>query len=127
MPATSSAAFNKAMGAAIRKERLARGMTMADLGKQLGVSYQQIQKNEYGINGLSAFTVMRVAEIFELTLAQLYERAAINAAVKPAAEPSEAENAGYLAARYVQRIADPKLRSNVVDFARKLAYSGAPT
>ncbi len=39
-------------------------------------------------------------------------------------EPGPAENDSFLAARYVGKIADPKLRGLVVDFARKCAYQG---
>jgi transcriptional regulator with XRE-family HTH domain len=116
--------FNKAMGAAIRKEREARGLTMKALGKQLGSSYQQIGKYEHGENSCSAHILVRIAAIFQLSVAELYERARINVAVIPV-EPSAAESDGILAGRYVAKIPSGKLRRNIVDFARKCAYEGA--
>lgn len=112
-------AFNKAMGAVIRKERKARGLTMEAVAKQLGFTYQQQGKNEHGINACSAYLIARYAALFGISIAVFYELAE----TQPT-EPSPAENDGFLAARYVSRIADAKLRSAVIDFTRKLAYSG---
>jgi transcriptional regulator with XRE-family HTH domain len=114
--------FNAAMGAVVRRLRLEHGLTQEDVGRAMGVSYQQAQKSEKGINGFAAHYLPILAELFGVTVAYLYEQVCI---ASPETEPSEAECAGYLAARYVTRISDPKLRSNVVDFARKLAYSGS--
>jgi transcriptional regulator with XRE-family HTH domain len=117
-------AFNKAMGSVIRKERLARGWSMETLGKQFGHTYQQQQKYEMGANGYSAQLLVRVADVFGIPVAELYERARINIAVTPA-EPSPAENDGILAARYIAKIPSEKLRRNIIDFARKCAYGEA--
>lgn len=45
--------LDKEMGKYIRNLRLERGMRQSDLGSSLGVSFQQIQKYERGINRMS--------------------------------------------------------------------------
>lgn len=112
--------FNKAIGAVLERERKVRGLTLEVLGKELGISYQQVQKFTRGINNCSAYQIQRFAEIFEVPVGYIYGQADMPQA---SARPTAADNDSFLAARYVQRIADPKLRSNIVDFTRKLAYS----
>jgi transcriptional regulator with XRE-family HTH domain len=115
-------AFNKAMGAVVREHRKHRGLTQADVGKALGVTYQQIQKNEAGVNGIGAHYLMILAGLFGVTIGELYEQAGIRVNAR---EPSPAENDGFLAARYVSKIPNEKLRRNIIDFARKCAYEEA--
>jgi transcriptional regulator with XRE-family HTH domain len=113
-------AFNKALGAVIRSERKARGMRLEDLAAMLGFSYQQLCKYETGQNGCSAHLITRLAKSFQMSPADLYDRAGANPA-----KSQPGENDGFLAARYVARIKNEKLRRDFVDFARKLAYDGA--
>jgi transcriptional regulator with XRE-family HTH domain len=50
------------IGLRIRTLRLERGLSQAELGEKLGVSFQQIQKYEKGVNRVSAGRLHRVAE-----------------------------------------------------------------
>jgi transcriptional regulator with XRE-family HTH domain len=114
--------FNRSLGAVTRQLRIERGLSQAHVGVALGVTYQQIQKNEHGQNSLAAHYLPKLAKLFGVTVADLYERAGVKSV---AAEPTAADNDAFMAARYVKRIADPKLRSHIIDFTRKLAYEGA--
>jgi transcriptional regulator with XRE-family HTH domain len=53
--------------------RLARGMTQSELGRLIGVSFQQVQKYETGSNRVGAGRLQRIAEIFEVPLAALFD------------------------------------------------------
>jgi transcriptional regulator with XRE-family HTH domain len=117
----SPQAFNKAMGAAIRLEMNARAMTLETLGKAIGVTYQQIGKYAAGQNGLSAFRLQQVAAALHISVAELYERAG---AQTQTAEPSAAENDGFLAARYIMRIKSLWLRKLFLGVLQKAAYEG---
>ncbi|WP_062018560.1 helix-turn-helix domain-containing protein [Aureimonas sp. AU4] len=55
------------VGRIIRTRRLAKGLTLDELGRRLGVSYQQIQKYEKGINRVSVSTLYRIAAILGVT------------------------------------------------------------
>ena len=44
---------NRRTGERLRQLRILRGLTQENLGEMLGVSYQQIQKYETGLNALS--------------------------------------------------------------------------
>jgi transcriptional regulator with XRE-family HTH domain len=112
--------FNTAIGRLIRDLRQIRGLNQAAVGRAIGVSYQQISKGEAGTNAFSAFQLSRLAGLLDIHIADLYERAGESTGVQ---QPTAAEHDSYLAARYVAKIADPKLRGSVVDFTRKLAYN----
>ncbi|WP_062010777.1 helix-turn-helix domain-containing protein [Aureimonas sp. AU4] len=49
------------VGHIIRAKRLAIGLTLEELGRCLGVSYQQVQKYEKGTNRVSVSTLYRMA------------------------------------------------------------------
>ena len=52
------------MGARLRAARIEAKITQAELGEQLGISFQQIQKYEKGVNRLSAARLNDVAAYF---------------------------------------------------------------
>jgi len=51
----------KALGGRIRRYRESAGLSQSDLGERLGVSYQQIQKYERGVNRMSVDTLVKLA------------------------------------------------------------------
>ncbi|WP_058602427.1 helix-turn-helix domain-containing protein [Aureimonas ureilytica] len=50
------------LGARLRAMRTARRMSMEALGRKVGVTYQQIQKYESGMNSIRAATLIRLAQ-----------------------------------------------------------------
>lgn len=66
------------VGRRIRRARLEKKMTQAELGNRLGVSFQQIQKYENGTNGLSIERLRQISEALGInanTLADLDDKA----------------------------------------------------
>jgi len=59
------------IGGRIRAMRMDRNMSQNDLGDLLGVSFQQIQKYEKGINRISAVRLHQIATALETTTEQL--------------------------------------------------------
>ena len=55
-----------AMGRTLRKYRKAAGLSQAELGAAVGVSFQQIQKYETGDNRVSISRLFRIAERLEV-------------------------------------------------------------
>ena len=51
------------IGDSIRAHRLITGMTQGDLARRLGVSFQQIQEYEKGMNRVGAGRLPRIARI----------------------------------------------------------------
>jgi transcriptional regulator with XRE-family HTH domain len=57
----ASGAADKSLGEKIRTRRVAAGISQEELGKALGVSFQQIQKYEKGVNRVSAVRLSQIA------------------------------------------------------------------
>jgi transcriptional regulator with XRE-family HTH domain len=68
----SSTKIDKLVGTNIRVHRLAAGLTQEELGDKLGVTFQQVQKYEKGINRVGSGRLYRIAEILEVPVQSLF-------------------------------------------------------
>jgi transcriptional regulator with XRE-family HTH domain len=67
----SDTVYNKRLGKRLRTLREMRRMTQAELGTEVGLSHQQIQKYEAGQSQVRASLAMRFATLFNIDVAQL--------------------------------------------------------
>jgi transcriptional regulator with XRE-family HTH domain len=65
---------DKHIGARMRDGRLSLNMSQTDLGKKLGVTFQQIQKYESGRNRISAARLYVVCKTLNVSLSSMFER-----------------------------------------------------
>lgn len=72
MPVVIASEIDVKIGANLRGRREAIGMTQAQLGQAIGVTFQQIQKYERGANRISAAALLRIANALECSVADLY-------------------------------------------------------
>jgi transcriptional regulator with XRE-family HTH domain len=56
------------VGQRIRARRMAKGMSQTELGEMLGVTFQQVQKYEKGLNRVGAGRLVRVAEALDVPI-----------------------------------------------------------
>ena len=75
MSAKSANAIDEVVGHNIRIHRMQRGMSQTDLALQLGVSCQQVQKYEKGVNRVGSSRLYRLADVFEVPVVTLYDGA----------------------------------------------------
>lgn len=61
------------IGGIIRARRIARGLSQTDLGRRLGVTFQQVQKYEKGTNRIGAGRLARIAQVLGVTPAFFYD------------------------------------------------------
>lgn len=57
MAGKSASAFDVRIGERLRAARMTAGVSQAELGRLLGVSFQQIQRYERGVNRLPAYAL----------------------------------------------------------------------
>jgi DNA-binding XRE family transcriptional regulator len=69
--ATSTDAY---IGARMRECRTALGLSQGTLGKNLGVTFQQVQKYESGENRVSAARLFEICEALDVSLESMFER-----------------------------------------------------
>ncbi|RYY18203.1 MAG: XRE family transcriptional regulator [Alphaproteobacteria bacterium] len=67
---------DQTVGARITAMRKAKGLSQADLGIAVGVTFQQIQKYEKGINRVGASRLQQIAKCLDVAVAILFEDAA---------------------------------------------------
>jgi transcriptional regulator with XRE-family HTH domain len=63
--------FDVRVGQRIRAYRLNRGLSQSALGDKIGVSFQQIQKYERGINRIGIGRLKKIAAVFETSITAL--------------------------------------------------------
>lgn len=130
MPAKQPHPVDRHVGGRVRLRRTLAGMSQEQLGEQLGVTFQQVQKYEKGSNRISASRLWQIAEILDVPVAFFFEGTRTSAAQNAAgfAEDRQAEITGIANSteslqllRYFTHIIDPKVRRSVVDLTRSLA------
>jgi transcriptional regulator with XRE-family HTH domain len=67
-------AVDRYIGARMREQRLALDMSQAQLGGELGVSFQQIQKHETGFNRVSAARLYSICKALNVSPSSAFER-----------------------------------------------------
>ncbi|MFC5390642.1 helix-turn-helix domain-containing protein [Brevundimonas bullata] len=73
MPTNVASEIDLQIGKTVRTRREKAGLTQADLGHAIGVTFQQVQKYERGTNRVSAAAMVRVAEALKCSVADLYD------------------------------------------------------
>jgi DNA-binding XRE family transcriptional regulator len=70
----SASPVDKYIGVRMREQRLAIQMSQAQLGRELGVSFQQVQKYETGKNRVSAARLFMICKALNVSLSSMFER-----------------------------------------------------
>jgi transcriptional regulator with XRE-family HTH domain len=64
----SASAADATVGMRIRLRRLEQGLSQTELGKRVGVTFQQVQKYENGANRVSASRLVMLAQTLEVPM-----------------------------------------------------------
>jgi transcriptional regulator with XRE-family HTH domain len=67
--------IDQMVGEKIRELRTTQNFTLSELGQELGISHQQLQKYETGTNRLSAGMLASVARVLRVPIAELFQDA----------------------------------------------------
>lgn len=68
-------AMDAAVGARLRSARQLAGMSQTDLARRVGVTFQQVQKYEKGMNRIGASRLQQFAELLNVSPAYFFEGA----------------------------------------------------
>lgn len=106
------------------------GMSQERLGDLLGLTFQQVQKYEKGVNRIGAGRLFEVARILNVPIDFFYEGVENRLADQPGmAEPEGAppvmafvsSGEGLQLSLAFMKIRDPKVRKRVLDLVKSLA------
>lgn len=126
------------VGGRVRLRRMLLGMSQEKLAEKLGLTFQQVQKYEKGINRIGASRLFELSQLLGVGVDFFYEDAPVGTGHAPAmpgfAEPS-GENyivdflnsrEGLELNRAFTRITDPKVRRSIIELVRSLAHDDTP-
>jgi transcriptional regulator with XRE-family HTH domain len=110
------------VGRRIRVRRLERQMSQTQLAVQLGVTFQQVQKYEKGVNRVGAARLQRIAEALDVPISFFFsvaDRGSQQESIMPFLETAHAVRL----MRAFARIADPAVQRSVLDLVERIATS----
>lgn len=121
------------VGSRVRMRRMLLGMSQEKLGEHLGLTFQQVQKYEKGVNRIGASRLYDMARVLGVPVQFFYEDApgkseTAEAAPGFAETPDETYVIEFLSSRdglelnkAFVRITDPRVRRTIIDLVRSLA------
>jgi transcriptional regulator with XRE-family HTH domain len=116
------------VGNRVRLRRMLVGMSQERLGELLGLTFQQVQKYEKGVNRIAAGRLFEISGILGVPVSFFYEdvdgRRAPGFAEGRDAPPVMdflASGEGLQLSLAFMRIEDPKVRRRILDLVRSLA------
>jgi len=122
----SANAVDRRLGQRLRTRRLEIGMSQERLAEILGITFQQVQKYEKGINRIASSRLFDISAALDMSVARFFER--IGAAKSKSATDGEssihdalATPEGMQLVSLFASIKSQKVRRRVVDLVRSLA------
>ncbi len=123
------------VGGRVRLRRLMIGMSQEKLGENVGLTFQQIQKYEKGVNRIGASRLYQLSQVLNVPIQFFFQDAPIQGTgSSPTARESEQDSVIYdflnsregleLNRAYV-RISDARVRRSIVDLMRSLSGAAA--
>ena len=116
MNARSATPIDMEIGAKLRLFRCARDISQVQLAKELGVTFQQVQKYERGVNRIGSGRLYHAAQILRVPVSAFFEdlKSAPEAKGAPEETPSLPVDITKLALR-IASIEDDEARRRVVE------------
>ena len=128
MPKKKANPVDAHVGYRVRLRRMLIGMSQERLGDLLGLTFQQVQKYERGINRIGAGRLYEVAEILGVPISFFYEGMdgiqvpAENGSEKPSAVMDFlSSNEGIQLSTAYMGIKDVKVRRKILDLVRSIS------
>jgi transcriptional regulator with XRE-family HTH domain len=121
------------VGSRVRLRRMLLGMSQERLGESMGLTFQQVQKYEKGVNRIGASRLFQISKILDVPVQFFFEEAPhSDGRATPGMGEADSEafileflnsREGLELNRAFVKIADPKVRKSVVDLVRALSAS----
>lgn len=122
------------VGGRVRFRRMLLGMSQEKLGERLGLTFQQVQKYEKGINRIGASRLFDLSQVLGVPVQFFYDEAPGGYEQPSSSQPGFADRQaesyiveflnsrdGLELNKAFVRIADAKVRRSIVDLVRSLA------
>ena len=121
------------VGSRVRLRRMLLGMSQERLGESMGLTFQQVQKYEKGVNRIGASRLFQISKILDVPVQFFFEEAP-HAEAGTSRGMAEADSETFILEflnsreglelnRAFVKIANSKVRKSVVDLVRALSAS----
>ena len=107
------------VGSRIRRFRKGRKMSQAQLGKKLGVTFQQVQKYENGKNRVGASRLQMISTALDVPVGQFFADDAGTS--RTSAKPLAFDPQALRFAEAFIRLNDRELRNSIIDMVEAMA------
>ena len=114
MSATRNESLDKALGGLLRTYRKTAGLSQSELGSRLGLSFQQLQKYERGINRVSVSRFCQIAEALGVNPHEILSEAISNAGIGAKGSQGQAHEGFFV------QVASSKTGRRLIEAAAKL-------
>ncbi|MBM1171066.1 helix-turn-helix domain-containing protein [Microvirga arabica] len=125
----STGSIDKEVGSRVRMRRVSIGMSQEKLGDMLGLTFQQVQKYEKGMNRISVARLIEITKILGVDVHFFLDGVT---STKPAPGFAEESPPTYVAdmmatpeglqlVRHFARIKNPKVRKSIVQLVASVA------
>ncbi len=125
------------VGTRVRLRRMLIGMSQERLGELMGLTFQQIQKYEKGVNRVGASRLHRLSKVLSVPVQFFFEELPQSVGAAEAGGFAEATTETYIVDflnsreglelnRAFVQISDPTVRKRVVDLVKSLAGVSEP-
>jgi transcriptional regulator with XRE-family HTH domain len=121
MPRKSPDPIDILVGRNIRIQRLKRAMSQEKLADALGLTFQQVQKYEKGTNRIGSGRLHKIAAIFNIPIASLFEGADLKAGAVESSLGMLAEPQVLRMVQALSIIKDVTMRHSLVDLVERIA------
>ncbi len=117
------------VGSRVKLRRMILGMSQESLGKSLGLTFQQIQKYEKGVNRIGASRMFELSRLLDVPVQFFYDEYGGDGPSAPGfAENGAGDVMGLLNSsegvqlcRYFSGIRDPEVKKRVLELVRSIA------
>ena len=117
------------VGNRVRLRRMLLGMSQERLGKSMGLTFQQVQKYEKGVNRIGASRLFHISRILDVPVQFFFEEAPFAGETGSTPSMAKGDSEGFILEflnsreglelnRAFVKIGDGKVRKSVVDLVR---------
>ncbi len=109
------------VGRRLRDRRAALGLSQAKLAASVGISVQQIQKYERGVNRIGASRLFEVARVLGVGVDYFFDGMAADGTAPPASGGANSTREAQALARAFNRIPDRRLQQDFLELVLAMA------